>query len=101
MRAPQLGNSGYRLVGGRLLADRGRPAAQFIYEDASGLRLTLYVRQMSADQPTAFRFAESDGMAAFNWVDDALDYALVAPLSRERLLPIARGVYDQLERPPR
>jgi len=101
LRAPKLGDAGFRLVGGRLLADRGRPAAQFMYEDASGLRLTLYVRQMVSDEETAFRYAEHEGISAFYWVDDKLGYALAGALPRERLLPITRIVYDQLNPAPR
>jgi anti-sigma factor RsiW len=99
VRAPQLAQSGFRLMGGRLLAESGQAAAQFMYEDPSGARLTLYVRRMAADQASAFRFAESDGMAGFYWMDGTLGYALIGAIGRDRLLPITRAVYDQLDRP--
>ena len=34
IRAPALAGHGWKLMGGRLLPDRGLPAAQFMYEDA-------------------------------------------------------------------
>jgi anti-sigma factor RsiW len=33
VKAPYLADAGFRLVGGRLVADEGAPAAQFMYED--------------------------------------------------------------------
>ena len=45
VRAPALAALGWKLMGGRLLPDRGLPAAQFMYEDATGRRLTLYMRK--------------------------------------------------------
>ena len=41
VRAPELSGQGWTLVGGRLLPDRGQPAAQFMYQDGNGRRLTL------------------------------------------------------------
>jgi len=43
IRAPQLQSVGYVLEGGRLLPGRMGPVAQFMYRDARGQRLTLYV----------------------------------------------------------
>ena len=34
--APHLAAAGYSLLGGRLLSDRGKPAALFMYQDAAG-----------------------------------------------------------------
>ena len=42
IKPPPLAGAGFRLVGGRLLPADGKPAAQFMYENAAGQRLTLY-----------------------------------------------------------
>jgi anti-sigma factor RsiW len=97
VRAPALAPLGWKLVGGRLLPDRGLPAAQFMYEDATGRRLTLYLRKEPGVENTAFRFAERDGFGAFYWVDRPLAYAIAGRLSREELTGIATAVYGQLE----
>jgi anti-sigma factor RsiW len=97
VRAPALAPLGWKLVGGRLLPDRGLPAAQFMYEDGTGRRLTLYMRKETGLNNTAFQFAESDGFGAFYWVDRPLAYALAGRLSREELMSIANAVYGQLE----
>ncbi len=92
---PRLGDLGFDLVGGRLLpGDRG-PVAQFMYQDKSGLRLTLYIRQDAANRETAFRFAEEGKLGVFYWLDGPLGYALSGDLPRERLLVVAESVYRQ------
>ena len=98
LRAPALRAAGFELVGGRLLAEGARPAAQLMYEDAGGRRLTVYLRAIEGAEQTAFRFVEQNGVAAFYWIDRDFAYALVAPLERERLLDIAHQVYRDLER---
>jgi anti-sigma factor RsiW len=98
LRAPQLRAAGFELVGGRLLAEGARPAAQLMYEDAGGGRLTIYLRAIEGAEQTAFRFVEENGIAAFYWIDEDYAYALIAPLERDRLLDIAQQVYRDLER---
>lgn len=97
VRAPALADHGWKLMGGRLLPDRGLPAAQFMYEDATGRRLTLYMRKETGLNNTAFQFAESDGFGAFYWVDRPLAYALAGRVTREELMSLANAVYGQLE----
>ena len=97
IRAPLLAERQFRLMGGRLLAAEGAPAAQFMYENASGRRLTLYIRRSGARENTAFQFAKVKGLAAFYWIDRPLAYAIIAELPREELLGVARLVYEQLE----
>jgi anti-sigma factor RsiW len=98
VRAPQLLEFGWQLMGGRLLPDQmGLPAAQFMYEDKTGRRLTLYVRKETGLTNTSFRFYERDGFGAFYWIDRPLAYALSGRLSRDELLSLANVVYAQLE----
>jgi anti-sigma factor RsiW len=84
-------------MGGRLVPDGGQPAAQFMYEDGSGRRLTLYIRKETGIGNTAFRFAEREGFGAFYWIDQPLAYALAGRLQREELMGLANLVYAQLE----
>jgi len=100
VRAPSLANLGWRLMGGRLLPDQeGTPAAQFMYEDGSGRRLTLYLRKEIGLNNTSFRFYERSGCGSFYWIDQPLAYALSGRLTREELLSLANAVYAQLEAP--
>lgn len=95
---PHLQSAGFNLVGGRLLpASDGSPAAQFMYEDGSGKRLTLYVRRVQGDESqVAFRYDVSDGVGVFYWVDPTFAYALSGELTRDQLLVTARVAYRAL-----
>ncbi len=97
IRAPSLVERGWKLMGGRLLPDLGLPAAQFMYEDAAGRRLTLYIRKETGLNNTSFQFAERDGLGSFYWIDRPLAYALAGRLNREELMALADAVYAQLE----
>ena len=86
-------------MGGRLLPAGNEPAAQLMYEDDRGARLTLYIRASDSGE-TSFRFAQSGEVSAFSWIDGGLGYAISAALDRERLLRIAEAVYRQLDHAP-
>jgi len=90
--APDLTPFGYKLMGGRLLPGNGGAAAQLMYDDATGKRLTLYVRA-AAGSETAFRFQREGDAATFAWIDQGFGFAVTAPATREELLPIAEAVY--------
>jgi anti-sigma factor RsiW len=77
VRAPDLAGLGFRLMGGRLLPAATGPAAQFLFEDATGRRLAIYVRTDLAAAETA--------------------YVIAGDLERETLLAVATAVYDQLD----
>jgi anti-sigma factor RsiW len=99
VKAPKLEAMGYRLMGGRLLpSSEAGVACQFMYENANGMRITLFIRSPNPDQPqTAFRFAtESNGIGVFYWIDRNLAYALSANLPKDELKRLAREIYDQL-----
>lgn len=97
IKAPILEALGWQLLGGRLLPADGQPAAQLMYQESGGRRLTLYVRQgLTDNHDTAFRFAEQDGVSAFYWVDGDLAYALIGDLDRPMLDRVAHAVYRQL-----
>lgn len=100
LRVPSLTAQGYALVGGRLLpaSSGNHAAAQFMYENRQGQRLTLYVRTGETGDDTAFRFSGDGAAAAFYWVDGGFGYALAGETGREALLPVARSVYESLTR---
>lgn len=98
LRPPQLGDIGYELVGGRLLPSDTGPAAQFMFQDDSGRRLTLYVRLVASGKgETAFRFAQEQNVGVFYWVESSLAYALSGELNKPELLRVAHAVYQALQ----
>jgi anti-sigma factor RsiW len=66
---PDLASVGFRLMGGRLLPAEDGPAAQFMYENGTGGRLTLYLRT-GVGHEAAFRYHEEGGIGAFYWSDE-------------------------------
>lgn len=97
LRVPKLGSLGFDLVGGRLLSGPQGPVAHFMYQDAKGQRLTLYVSaQKGEGRDTAFRFSQEDRVAVFYWVDRNYGYALSGELRRDVLLTVADAVYKQI-----
>ena len=96
VRAPDLSTRGFQLVGGRLLPAASGRAAQFMYENDKGDRLTLYVERNQAGGETAFRFVAEDEISAFYWKDGPLAYALIGRAGREDLLGLARVTYSQI-----
>lgn len=97
LTVPDLSAGGYALVGGRLLPAGAGPAAQFMYENQAGQRLTLYLRRNPGGGETAFRFAAEKGAEAFYWLDGPFGYALAGTLPRDALMGLAESVYRQVE----
>jgi anti-sigma factor RsiW len=104
LKVPDLSAQGYALVGGRLLPGDDGARAQFMFENAAGQRVTLYLGALDdkatpsgrSKQETAFSFASSGAVPSFYWVDRGFGYALSAPLPRDALLMLATEVYRQL-----
>jgi anti-sigma factor RsiW len=98
LKVPVLAKDGYELLGGRLLPGNEGPVAQFMYQDASGKRLTLYVtRPRKGEELTAFRFAQEGPVSVFYWIDKECGYALSGEIDRPALARVASTVYKQLE----
>jgi anti-sigma factor RsiW len=101
VKAPMLLDRGYRLLGGRLLPGDPAPRAQFMYEDAQGRRVTLFVAVFAPGQApaeTSFRSVREGERESFYWVDGSFGYALSAQLPPAEMLALARDVYAQLAR---
>lgn len=96
IKPPDLAALGWSLIGGRLLADGTQPAAQLMYEDRGGRRLTLFMRTESSLGNTAFQFAERDRLATAYWIDQPLAYAIAGEVGRDDLLGLAKAVHAAL-----
>lgn len=98
VKAPRLDGEGMALVGGRLLPRDPGPVAQFMYQNAQGRRVTLYLRTEGPDHgETAFRYVREGDVRVFYWIDRKFGYALSsADLDHDELLKLANAVYRQL-----
>jgi anti-sigma factor RsiW len=95
LSVPSLQEYGYSLVGGRLLPGEAGPAAQFMYENGSGVRLTLYVTGTARDE-TAFRLFRDGNRRTFYWINDGMGYALSGQIAEGKLRSIAIDVCSAL-----
>lgn len=97
LKVPVLTQQGFDLVGGRLLPGGKGPVAQFMYQDAKGQRITLYISVTGGEpRDTAFRFSQEGKIAVFYWIDGNLGCALSGEMDRASLLAVATVVYRQL-----
>jgi anti-sigma factor RsiW len=86
---------GFELVGGRLLPDGPGKSAQLMYQDAQGLRVTVYLRKPDEGTDAAFRYERQGDLGMFYWVESGAGYALVGALPKEQLLALAGSIYRQ------
>jgi anti-sigma factor RsiW len=96
VKVPDLTNSGYRLMGGRLVATEHGPAAMFMYDDDHGSRIVVLTRPMSsADQNAPMTPQWQGDVGGFAWADDGVGYSLVGHAAPQSLRPIANEVRRQ------
>lgn len=103
LMAPDLRAQGFGLVGGRLLPGGNGARAQFMYQNAAGTRVTLYLGALDPAQAAtaavpaaAFEFRSEGAISSFYWTEQGLGYALSATLPRTLLHELATAVYQQI-----
>lgn len=93
---PDLSGLGLRFMGGRLLPSAAGPAAQLMYDDDTGTRVTLFVESNAGGGPQADQFVTSDRVEALSWADRRFAYTLAAASRREQLAQVGDLVKRQL-----
>jgi anti-sigma factor RsiW len=68
-----------------------------MYESASGERYTVYTSRTKANA-TQMRYAARDKDGAMFWAEDGVGYVVSGPTDKEKLMHVARLVYDQNEK---
>ena len=92
---PDLTGSGYRLMGGRLIATSHGPAAMFMYDDDRGNRLVVLTRPMISEQNAPMAPHSGGDVSGFAWAEGGMGYSLVGQAAAESLRPIANEVRKQ------
>ena len=96
---PDLTEAGYAFLGGRLLPAPGLPggrAAQLMYEDGSGQRLTLYVTPATGVGGPEFELARFGTDNALFWSNAAITCTIVGAQSPQTMQALATSVFAQL-----
>ena len=100
LQAPDLAHEQLTFLGGRLLPSTNRMAAQFMYEDAQGQRVTLYVRRIAdAGAVTDFQYKEQGNLHIFYWIDASMGYAVIGELPAARLIAVANAAQAAFNAP--
>jgi anti-sigma factor RsiW len=94
---PDLTKSGYRLLGGRVIATEHGAGSMFLYEGADGERVTLFVRPMEQiDQNAKMQPVDMQHTSGFAWAKNGLGYSLVASNPVDGLHELANKVRDEM-----
>ncbi|MBG0507477.1 anti-sigma factor [Agrobacterium sp. MOPV5] len=96
LNIPDLTRHGLSLVGGRVLPSSEGAAAQLMYEDKSGQRVTLYIVAAADSSDTAMQRSSLGSLEAISWDDETIRCALVGNLPSDRMDAIAKDTYQQL-----
>lgn len=96
--APDIDDTGFTLVGGRLLAEGPRPAALLMYEDATGQRVTLYMEKWPTSEESELKQLSSNGLNTVYWVDKNFACAVSGNLDAAKLKVVSEQLYASLER---
>lgn len=89
---PDLSSSGYRLMGGRLVATPHGPAGLLMYDDHHGTRLVMLMRSMAQPGDAPMREHRSGSAIGYAWAQDGLGYSLVGASDPAVLHPLANEI---------
>jgi anti-sigma factor RsiW len=95
LAVPSLRGYGYSLIGGRLLPGESGPAALFMYQNAIGVRLTLYIATVRQNL-TALRLFPKGNRNSIYWTTQGMGYALTGQVSDAQLRSMAIDVDSAL-----
>jgi len=93
--APDLAASGYRFMGGRLVATPHGPAGLFMYDDDHGRRLVVLVRPMAIEKDTPMAQNANGRVSGITWAQNGIGYSLVGAAAPESLHPLANEIRRQ------
>lgn len=96
LAVPDLSDLGLRFMGGRLLPTSAGPAAQLMYDDDAGRRVTIFVEPNAKGLQQDNRFDRVDQVEAMSWADGRLAFTIAAASGREQLAQVGDRVRRQL-----
>ncbi|MGE0418127.1 MAG: anti-sigma factor [Acetobacteraceae bacterium] len=89
---PDLTDSGFRYMGGRLAATPEGPAGMFMYQNTAGVRLTVFVRPDAHARNAPIVPIDSKPVGGAAWIEKGIGYTVVAPVPTDELRRIAEQV---------
>jgi len=92
---PDLAASGYRFMGGRLVATPHGPAGLLMYDNALGQHLALLLRPMGIDKDTRMSEHSFGDVRGFAWSSKGMGFSVVGTATADLLHPVANEVRRQ------
>ena len=92
---PDLTQSGYRFMGGRVVPTAHGAAVMFMYDDDHGTRLTMLARPMTVDREAPMSERAMGDVRGYAWADKGIGYSLVGEIPSELLHPLANEIRRQ------
>jgi anti-sigma factor RsiW len=89
---PDLSSAGFQFLGGRLAATHEGPAGLFMYQNQTGVRLTVFVRPVTAPQNMPIRQVDAGGLPGCAWTQDGIGYTVIAAVPATDLRAVAEQV---------
>lgn len=96
---PDLATAGFSFMGGRLLPAPALPggrAAQLMYENGNGERVTLYITPSAGVDGPARELVQLGADTALYWANAAITCTIVAPQTPESVEMLASSIFAQL-----
>lgn len=97
MNLPDLSRTGYRLMGGRVVATPHGPAGMLMYDDDRGTRLVLLTRPMEAGSDVALSEYRRGALSGLAWERRGVGFVLVGAVPASSLLPVADEAKRQVD----
>jgi len=94
--APDLSASGYKFLGGRLVATQHGPAGLFLYDNGSGGRIAMLVRPMGGPKDMPMTEHQDRGQAGYVWAQNGMGYSVVGSAPPDVLHPLANEARRQI-----
>ncbi|WP_299398171.1 anti-sigma factor [Pelagibius sp.] len=99
LRVPDLESLGFQLVAERVTPGaNGQRAAQLLYQDEDGERISLFMRAGRSNANTSFTFTREGEASQFFWRSGSFAYSLIGMMEQKRLLEIAEVISEELQK---
>jgi anti-sigma factor RsiW len=93
---PDLSQSGYRLMGGRVVPTNHGPGFMLMYDNDKGSRIVMLTRRMLVDQDKPMVASADGDVNGWSWAKGGMGYSLVGSQPSESLHPVADAVRSQI-----
>jgi anti-sigma factor RsiW len=90
---PDLSKFGFSLAGGQLLTSADHPAAQLIYVDGRGRRISCFFRRIDTDRETNWEYSKAEGVPGIHRVGEKLGWVVLGDVPVAELQQIAEATY--------